>query len=644
MKHLIFLLIIALSAGLFTSCDERIEKLDERMSQPKPDEQYEIPVSYHGISYDGDGYLVSGTEGKLYKQHIDPPEFSANNFKNCVSGTESGLIFDFTAPEFEGKLYYGFILAENTKYPHPVYFKKSAKIKNGKAEVEIKNTFSGKYDIAGLQEKGYAFIGYRVVSSDGKFIYDGKFVLEGNGPYEVALSITEGPFINMITPSSAVLSFKTNQAAVCTVKVDGKEFYDAAQNNFHEIPLLELQPDTEYEYELIYGDRVFKSNFKSAPKEGSRKAFTFSFASDSRNGPGGGERNIYGTNAYIMKKIAALNASKNVAFFQFTGDLIDGYLSDPDETRLQYSNWKRAIEPFSSSIPTYVGMGNHEAVLYELRTEDGKERISIDKFPFDLHSAEKIFADEFVNHMNGPVSEDASLYDPDPNTRDFPSYKENVYSYIYGNTAMIVLNSNYWYAPESDKIGLTSGNLHGYIMDNQLKWLENTINDLENNVNIDHIFVTQHTPAFPNGGHASDDMWYDGDNTFRPNIAGKDVEKGIIERRDEYLKILLSSSKVLAILTGDEHNYSRLRLDDKTDIYPENWDKEELYFHRTIWHICNGSAGAPYYGQEQLPWSNSVEKFSTQYALCFFEIDGKSVNITVQDPDTYEIIEKVKLR
>jgi len=30
--------------------------------------------------------------------------------------------------------------------------------------------------------------------------------------------------------------------------------------------------------------------------------FTFAYTSDSRAGSGGGERNIYGVNAYIMKK------------------------------------------------------------------------------------------------------------------------------------------------------------------------------------------------------------------------------------------------------------------------------------------------------------------------------------------------------
>ena len=51
---------------------------------------------------------------------------------------------------------------------------------------------------------------------------------------------------------------------------------------------------------------------------------------------------------------------------------------------------------------------------------------------------------------------------------------------------MIVLNSDYWYAPTLTDETATSGGLHGYIMDNQLEWLEKTVLKLEKDENIDH--------------------------------------------------------------------------------------------------------------------------------------------------------------
>jgi 3',5'-cyclic AMP phosphodiesterase CpdA len=269
---------------------------------------------------------------------------------------------------------------------------------------------------------------------------------------------------------------------------------------------------------------------------------------------------------------------------------------------------------------------------------------SIDKFPWGSQSSESVFASVVANPVASIQSEDGSAYDPDPATTDFPSYQESVFYYTYANVAMVVLNSNYWYAPSHKTIQFTSGNPHGYIMDNQLDWLEKIIALLEADDDIDHIFVTIHTPAFPNGGHAHNDMWYNGDNSVRPYIAGQPVDKGIIERRDEFLDILINKSKkTLALLCGDEHNYNRMQLTAETNIYPDDYPHERLTVSRPFWQLTNGAAGAPYYAQQQLPWSDQVEIFSTQYALVFFHIEGDRVTIEVLNPDTLEKIEEVEL-
>jgi hypothetical protein len=182
-------------------------------------------------------------------------------------------------------------------------------------------------------------------------------------------------------------------------------------------------------------------------------------------------------------------------------------------------------------------------------------------------------------------------------------------------------------------------------MDNQLDWLRATIQKLENDKDIDHIFITQHTPAFPNGGHSKDDMWYSGDNTKRPWIGGKPVEKGIIERRDEYLDILINESKkTIAILTGDEHNYNWLKLTQEVPIYPENYPNKKLKVSRSIYQINNGAAGAPYYAQEVLPWSKFTQSFSVENALCLFYVNGKKITMRVYNPDTLNLIDELEVK
>ena len=329
---------------------------------------------------------------------------------------------------------------------------------------------------------------------------------------------------------------------------------------------------------------------------------------------------------------------------QFTGDMITGYLTYMDETLLEYANWKRSIEPFAHYFPVISGMGNHEVLTNFYFDPNSRIRVTVDKFPYADQSSEFVYAQEFVNPTNGPASEDGSSYDPSPSTIDFPSYEENVFFYTYDNVAVVVLNSDYWYSPSAGLLRFTSGNLHGYIMDNQLKWFEKTISKLEKDENIDHIFVTEHTPFFPNGGHVQDDMWYGGNNDYRPIVAGKRVEKGIIERRDELLDIIVNQSqKVRAILTGDEHNYCRTEIGPETNRYPEVYLPEKIELSRTIYQINNGAAGAPYYAQEETPWTPFTSGFTTQNAVVYFHIEGESIMMEVINPVTLEKVDELKL-
>lgn len=194
--------------------------------------------------------------------------------------------------------------------------------------------------------------------------------------------------------------------------------------------------------------------------------------------------------------------------------------------------------------------------------------------------------------------------------------------------------------------GMHNGNLHGYLMDNQLVWLKDTLNRLDANKAIDFIFITQHTPAFPNGGHVKDDMWYHGNNDYRAVVKhtanGENlITHGIIEQRDKFLTILMQNKKVVAMLTGDEHNLNRLLITKAVNIYPEQWDKPDIRkmdFFRPLWQVNNGAAGAPYYAQEKTPWAEHVQGFTTQNAVVFFHVDGKQLQMEAVNPDTLETV------
>ncbi|MDW7692490.1 metallophosphoesterase [Flammeovirgaceae bacterium SG7u.111] len=607
-------------------------------------EKIEIPSIYSNMMHDKDGKLYIDVNGEKAYEKIEKPFFTLQQAQGTVTGIPLGLFLDFQNPDLNGTLYYGFIPYGDSKHPLPVYFRSSEKVVTGRATIKIK-LMGGKYDMIGWEERGQGIIGYRLINDEGKMIYDGRICFEGKGPFKVDETIVEGPFVNKVTPEGATISFTTNRETKGMVTVDGKTFEGEDGQTQHEIDITGLKPGTKYGYKVEYGGIPLEFEFKTAPTPGSRKPFTFAYASDSRNGNGGGERSIYGANAYIMKKIMALGTQNDMAFLQFSGDLINGYLTNPNEMDLQYANWKRSVEPFWHHLPIYVSMGNHEALMRVFSRPDNKGNFLVDRFPFDTESGEAVFNRNFVNPENGPESEDGAAYDPNSRKTDFPSYKENVFYYTYDNVAVIVLNSNYLYSPSHMAIPHTSGGLHAYIMSMQLKWLENTIKDLEKDENIDHIFVTQHTPMFPNGGHVSDDMWYNGDNSYRPYINGKPLAYGIIQRRDQLLNTLVNkSTKVIAVLTGDEHNYARTEISPEMQRYNEDYEPKRIRLKRTIYQINNGAAGAPYYAQEQTPWTPFVSGFTTQNALVLFHVDGKKVTMEVVNPDTLEKFDSLEMR
>ena len=607
-------------------------------------ESVEIPAVHSGIYSDSDGrlYYVDPDGDTLY--FLDKKaRYTLDRMRRNPVGTENGIEFDFGISNMTGWLYYGFISGPDVvKHSYPVYFNRSSKIDSGKASIDIRNRMKGIYDFVNWKETGIIRLGYRIVDSEGQFLYDGKIMIRGTGPFVVDTSIVEGPFINMVTHNSAVVSFETNFATLCRVIMDGQSFPDSSPDTHHEIELHGLLPDTQYAYTTAYGNYQDTYGFRTAPEPGSRSPFTFAYGSDGRANNGGGERDIWGVNCYMMKRIAVVCDLKNARFLQFTGDLINGYTIDEGQIMLEYANWKRSVEPFACYFPFIAGFGNHESLLHYFR--NGDKRARIDRFPFETESAEAVFARNFVNPRNGPRSEDGASYDPDPNATDFPPYGENAFYYSYANIVMISLNSNYWFSPTIERVPEIGGNLHGYLMDNQLLWLKSTLEKLEDDENVDHVFVTLHTPILPNGGHVEDDMWYNGNNSFRPYVAGKPVEKGIIERRDQLLDLLMNhSTKVVAALTGDEHNYNRLRLTEDTPIYLDDYKGDRLTEFRPIWLINNGAGGAPYYGQEDTPWMSHLEAFSTQNAVVFFHVDGDSITIEVINPDTMELIDQFQI-
>ncbi|NPA43149.1 MAG: hypothetical protein GXO27_03865 [Chlorobi bacterium] len=610
-----------------------------------------IPASFHNI-VEKDGILGVEVNGKFYPEK--PPAHTPLTYHNLatpeVTAYEDGVIINFRDPAIEGTLYFG-LIDEHSRYRQPIFSKVKGKIKEGKVKMKIAK-LKGKYDFQGWEKRGKIRLGYRVTDPKGRILTDNRLnVLYRNGKFIPSVTLIEGPFLSRPAPDGMTVYLAFDKPVRARIRIDGRVWDDGKVCRKHIYYISGLKPRTTYSYQVEYGPWTETYTLTTAPLPGDRKGFRFAYASDSRSGTGGGERNIYGTNAYILKRLMIAADRDSTDFFLFTGDMVTGYKTLKDQLRLEYFNFKNAIRYYTPYRPMYVGMGNHEALSRAFHKYDSpsslawERYISVDRFPFDSQSAEALFAEEFEMPANGPLSEDGSRYDPSPETQDFPSYKENVYAFTYANAGFIMLNADYWYTTNENYVPLVGGNPHGYVMDNQLAWLEKTLAAMERNPDIDHVFVTIHITPFPNAGHADDGMWYYGNNEVRPWVAGKPVDKGIIERRDELVDILVNrSSKFRALLVGDEHNYTRLVIDNDTDIYPPDWQGPRLKLKRPFIQLTNGAAGAPYYALQDVPWRNKVQTFSTQNALMIFDVFKDKVKVRVYNPDTFETIETFELR
>jgi len=540
-------------------------------SADTPGPNVSIPSVYPIVYEDGNYHYKNLLNQETYPLEPASERYAPASLIGDPTGSKTGIQFEFAdiASSFSvenGRLYMGLIPFGDGIYPQPVLdnayapIGTSAKGRNPVADFSLlkftndPSNPSNNFDLTRWEEAGNGTVGYRVVNGDGVILYDGKvgFVVEkkegkiSNFVVNKA-SIITGPFVHFQEDGTYYdgvrVSFDTLHPTTAVVTAYDSEgdkvgdFTSGSTGKAHELTIDGLEPDTEYLYSVTtstkdghsYFERRFDSlsepflySFETAPAPGSRLPFAFGFTSDGRTaskGGGMGERFMGGAiNGYRLKESAALRTQTGVIFFQLTGDLISGYDTSTPEHVAELLVWKNTIQPFASHTPWLVGMGNHEASLSD--SFKGPIDIQVDKFPFETRSAETVFSEQFVNPTNGPESEDGQYYDLNPSSKDFPDYQETAFHYSYDNVAVVSLNSDYWYSPNLDsvKYPFYVGGLHGYVMDGQLQWMRETLAAYEADESIDHVFVTIHTPAFPNSGHIEDDMWYDGDNRQRPVV------------------------------------------------------------------------------------------------------------------------------
>ena len=263
----------------------------------------------------------------------------------------------------------------------------------------------------------------------------------------------------------------------------------------------------------------------------SAEGFKFITMSDSR-GP------YNGVNDSVLTKIVnhILKTQKGVKFLIFAGDMVNGHENNPELTFNELMHWKEVMKPVYES-PDFVWpkiwpvVGNHEI----------RHRKDEDNF-------RKVFPDVFAN---GPDDERGLSY-----------------SFDFGNSHFIIVNTDRWYYGDPDD---TTDDRRDWHYVKHLDWLEKELSAAKKR-GAKHIFVFSHEMAFPTGGHLRDGL----PNLTRNLVLPLDSTRiWYLERRNKFWE-LLKKYNVDAHICGHEHLYARQSVDG-------------------VYEIITGSSGAPLY-------------------------------------------------
>ncbi len=593
--------------------------------------QTDLPVrdpAAAGITKRAERYPYAVTRNQMLPAHL---------FRADTSG--KGLSFDLGDSTLFGQLHAGpaFFDEQQSDY-HETRFRQTVDVTAGRGFLPVAQYFEAGNTINANQWVDRGVLGYRLELmrvENGRPVHhglaDGRvwFSVVG-GRVRPVVSICEGPAVNLVVsdhPEWIVVSSETDRPARVWLELEGgRVLASPLVGKRHEIRVDGLLPDTRYRYRVLAvesGDTIGTPwiHFLSAPAKGT-SGVVFVYAGDGRAASGGGEYGTRGVNRKVVSRIAEEAHRKGARFFLFGGDLIGGHVNSVEAFRTQLKSFKQAIEPFRHSTAFYSALGNHETLLHVF-DNGSRYGLGMDRWPYDTESAEAVFADEFVHPRNGPT--------PQPG---LPPYAETVFSFQYGDVRVIVFNNNYWWTSHSS-IPSFGGSPEGYILPEQLSWIEHELQSAEVDSTVRHILLLAQEPVFPGGGHVGDAMWHNGDNTMRAfqNVNGAMVPSpmGIVDVRNRLWEMICRNPKVAAVLGSDEHNYQRMLITNNTPVGVPSEDdidgdgklrdgklSPNPGFVRPTWFIISGGAGAPYYTQQHAPWNSAVLRFTPQSHYVLF--------------------------
>jgi acid phosphatase type 7 len=420
---------------------------------------------------------------------------------------------------------------------------------------------------------GHACQGWATVATVGLFL----LTLTAN-----AQKLIRNPYLQQPTESSIVIRWRTDLPTNSRISYypasDSTKITTIADSlvyNNHSIKITNLQPDTKYFYrvgnlktEFIKGANNY---FITAPKADSKRPIRLWAMGDFGDGTNekyiNNQRNVM--NQYLK------NRKGHTDLWLWLGD--NAYCCGYDE-EFQKFVFDVYGNPIFGNTPFMPAAGNHEYYAINLSDNPKKTR----KIPF-------------FDMISPPFNGEAG---------GTPSGTKAYYSYNYGNTHFVVLDS---YGMDDEKYILADKDSP------QLKWLER---DLAANKSLWTV-VYYHHPVYTKGSHDSD---------AEPDLVA--LRQVLVPVFDKY--------KVDIVMSGHSHTYERsflikghtghwMSFDSKFIV--QNTNAEYSKFSRPIINKDEGTVYLTVGSAGRLDWNGDPQRHPTS-AYSNYEIGG-SLSLTI---------------
>lgn len=247
-------------------------------------------------------------------------------------------------------------------------------------------------------------------------------------PDRAAAVIIKGPHLQALRTDGITVIWEQENAGPGSVTINGTVYSSPGSATIHEVVITGLIPDTTYNY-TVDGDSITDSGTFTTAQSDPLACFEFLVVGDNRS--------IHADHTTV---VATLLAETGARFLMNTGDMISS-----GEVAADWQFYFDIEYPLIKDMPWYPTIGNHE--------EDGG---SLPVF--------------YTDYLAPPTD---------------TSGTENYYSFVYANSAFIVLDGHVDVVP-----------LLGGFSATQMTWLNAQLTQHSSDPAVQHIFVFTHEPPY----------------------------------------------------------------------------------------------------------------------------------------------------